>query len=363
MNAMALMIVAATMGVDYGWHKVADGEWEYIIQIEPGLLDTLSKGQALVSQIPPELKGIRRFRIQIGQGEVPREAVPVQGIFGADFAPRGSSPTLPYSLPPGGATNGGFSLSPGNFAFQPPPYDVYAARTSSYDWLKTNPILVDPLENLLLNVSPGYSNERPSVPTNNSAWPNASYRGNWPNSPFATRPAQTSLRQGESINRTAWGLDQPNSNPELDRFDTRTPYDERPGMDQRVTPAQITAHRPGAPLNGAPLNGSLAGQMPPPSQMANGFPGVPPTTYTNHQSGPASMLPQAFPGATAGLGSEEQQAGRIPSAQKIWWPLTTTVVLLFASLGGNFYLGWLAVDFYRRYREAAWELRTSRPNN
>jgi hypothetical protein len=44
---------------------------------------------------------------------------------------------------------------------------------------------------------------------------------------------------------------------------------------------------------------------------------------------------------------------------QVWWPLTMTVVILFASLGGNLYLGWLALDFYRRYREAAWELRTS----
>lgn len=45
--------------------------------------------------------------------------------------------------------------------------------------------------------------------------------------------------------------------------------------------------------------------------------------------------------------------------KQVWWPLTMTLVLLFASFGGNLYLGWLALDFYRRYREAAWELRTS----
>ncbi len=73
MNAFALLVVTATLGVDYGWHRGNDGEWEYIIQIEPALVDTLSKGQALVSQMPPELRGVRRFRMQIGQGEVPRD--------------------------------------------------------------------------------------------------------------------------------------------------------------------------------------------------------------------------------------------------------------------------------------------------
>ena len=68
MNAIAALILASTVGVDYGWHRATDGEWEYIIQIEPGLVETLAKGQALVSQMPPELRGVRRFRIQIGQG-------------------------------------------------------------------------------------------------------------------------------------------------------------------------------------------------------------------------------------------------------------------------------------------------------
>ena len=381
MNAMALMIVAATMGVDYGWHKVADGEWEYIIQIEPALLDTLSKGQALVSQIPPELKGIRRFRIQIGQGEVPREAVPVQGILGAEFTQRTSSPTLPYSLPSGTPANGGFPLMPGNPTLARPPYDVYLARTSSYDWLKANPILVDPLENLLLNPSSGFGNDRLGNPGTNTTWSNPPLRGPnsgtlpiptngwssgqggtagaWPNSSFANRPSPTSLRPGENINRTAWGLDQGNqvtaANADADRFDTRTPYDERHPGDPRVTPAQITAHRPGAPFNG-PL-----GAVPPAAGM---YPPGPPTFPATYP-GPIGALPGALPGnqQTVPHAADDVLGTQIPPTQKIWWPLTTTVVLLFASLGGNFYLGWLAVDFYRRYREAAWELRSSRSNN
>ncbi len=33
-----------------------------------------------------------------------------------------------------------------------------------------------------------------------------------------------------------------------------------------------------------------------------------------------------------------------------WGPLTFALLLLFASLGGNFYLSWLAWDFYIRFR-------------
>ncbi len=34
-----------------------------------------------------------------------------------------------------------------------------------------------------------------------------------------------------------------------------------------------------------------------------------------------------------------------------WWPLTLAMLALFASMGGNLYLGWIAVDVYRRYLE------------
>jgi len=41
------------------------------------------------------------------------------------------------------------------------------------------------------------------------------------------------------------------------------------------------------------------------------------------------------------------------SGDKPWWPLTLAMLALFASLGGNLYMGWIAVDVYRRYLEMA----------
>jgi hypothetical protein len=37
------------------------------------------------------------------------------------------------------------------------------------------------------------------------------------------------------------------------------------------------------------------------------------------------------------------------SGDEPWWPLTMAMLALFASLGGNFYIGWIAVGIYRRY--------------
>jgi len=52
-----------------------------------------------------------------------------------------------------------------------------------------------------------------------------------------------------------------------------------------------------------------------------------------------------------------------PEPAKPWFPLTVTMLLLFGSLGGNAYLGWLAKDFYNRYKTLAEELREPRPVN
>ncbi len=41
------------------------------------------------------------------------------------------------------------------------------------------------------------------------------------------------------------------------------------------------------------------------------------------------------------------------TSDKPWWPLTMAMLALFASLGGNLYMGWIAVDVYRRYLEMA----------
>ena len=37
--------------------------------------------------------------------------------------------------------------------------------------------------------------------------------------------------------------------------------------------------------------------------------------------------------------------------------VTIISLFLFMSLGGNLYLGWLARDFYWRYRDMAWDVR------
>src|SRR3990172_2920279 len=71
----AAIALAAVVGTDVGWRRLPDGGMEYIIQIEPHMLDMLKSGEQIVSDIPPELWEVRSYRITVGTDELPREAV------------------------------------------------------------------------------------------------------------------------------------------------------------------------------------------------------------------------------------------------------------------------------------------------
>ncbi|MCH7728042.1 MAG: hypothetical protein IH991_16435 [Planctomycetes bacterium] len=73
MNCMMIFMAAATLGVDVGWQRQQNGELEYIIQIEPQLIESLKEGKILTSGIRPALRDIRRYRIVVGTGKLPQE--------------------------------------------------------------------------------------------------------------------------------------------------------------------------------------------------------------------------------------------------------------------------------------------------
>lgn len=77
MASTVLCLMTLTLGMDAGWRQLPDGGMEYIIQIEPDLLDTLRSGSEIISDIPPNLKDLRSYRIRVGTGKLPRD-VPIE---------------------------------------------------------------------------------------------------------------------------------------------------------------------------------------------------------------------------------------------------------------------------------------------
>jgi hypothetical protein len=74
MNAAALLLAAASLSVDYGWRKAEDGAIEYIIQVAPEQVGNLER-LPISSELPPEARGASRFVFQVGDKPLPREAI------------------------------------------------------------------------------------------------------------------------------------------------------------------------------------------------------------------------------------------------------------------------------------------------
>jgi hypothetical protein len=106
MDAASILLILAAAGVNYGWQPAensAEG-YDYVVQIEPELLDVLQRGEAvpIESHVPPEVTPIRKVSIVVGRGDVARtsrDAVNHTAYFAgqAGWAP-GSSPP-PASAP------------------------------------------------------------------------------------------------------------------------------------------------------------------------------------------------------------------------------------------------------------------------
>ena len=71
MNAVMLMLAMAASGVVAGRRDLPGGGFEYVIQIEPQLLDSQPGGVLVSSDIPPGLRGARRCRVIVGEGPLP----------------------------------------------------------------------------------------------------------------------------------------------------------------------------------------------------------------------------------------------------------------------------------------------------
>ncbi|HVA51610.1 MAG TPA: hypothetical protein VNH11_35040 [Pirellulales bacterium] len=76
MTGILVCLSAAALGVDYGWQPVAGGGIEYIIQIEPQMLDALKSGHDIFSDLPGSVRQVRSYRITVGTARLPHHGEP-----------------------------------------------------------------------------------------------------------------------------------------------------------------------------------------------------------------------------------------------------------------------------------------------
>ena len=74
-----LCVAAVALGTDVGWQPLPEGGMEYVIQLDPQTIDLLRTGVDIPSDIPANLKNLRRLRITSGNAllarKMPAEAV------------------------------------------------------------------------------------------------------------------------------------------------------------------------------------------------------------------------------------------------------------------------------------------------
>lgn len=71
MFTATMVLATAALGIDTGWQPLEEGGMEYIIQIDPQLLGSLTEEDVLTSEVP-EVSDVRRYRIVVGKAKLPR---------------------------------------------------------------------------------------------------------------------------------------------------------------------------------------------------------------------------------------------------------------------------------------------------
>ena len=291
-------IVLVALGVDVGWQPAQDGSVEYIIQIEPELLRTLRPGDELSVGIRPELRDVRRYRIVVGDGQLPRD----EGLLPEAKA---TEPVAPEQEEP---------------AEENDPEDDESV--------------------LKLPVEPNGAVLERSEP----AKPRAKQKKRTP-------PAELS----PDIGAAPVDFEESQSAEQLELTEQTVSGEAESVQPENVANTGEPIFHEEAPVPGEQV--SRHGHKNSGTSFAERSQAEPGNedNRKNRETSPAERS-QAEPGnekTFASAGGPNAFAVVPSSEPRPWWPLTLALLGLFASLGGNVFLGWIFWEARRRYRELA----------
>lgn len=132
MNTVSSLFILLAAGVNYGWQPAGDNSegYEYVVQVEPELLDALRRGDPvpIESNVPAEVGPIRKVRITVGRGDVPRQSLTAVNRT-AYFAGQGAwSPGQPE--PNVGSQYDIYAAPAGSAGVSPPPDVLQRAQNA-----------------------------------------------------------------------------------------------------------------------------------------------------------------------------------------------------------------------------------------
>jgi hypothetical protein len=349
MNGIAVLVALAAVGVDYGWQPAADGQLEYIIQIEPATLESLKSGKDITSEIHPDARGVRRFRIHVGTGALPRNGVLAANTTPTRLSTSDADPQMPggteFPTVPGAGFGPGSSSGAATISDETP----YATPASSGILnLPPPPALIGPDGKASVLVRPGdralpgiTAPANSSLPTYDSTPPDSS--------PAGTLSVPTPPPAGSG----GWQFpDSPTSAP------NNTPGVFGPQNPSGTFPVPAAGPETGLP---EPIRGA---GMKPGNQSS--FENTASNELDTQQTTTDLLNQLAVNRREAAAQKptiDKEEADRLIAerakelqAEHPWAPLVLTSLALFGSLAANLYLGWIASGIYRRYRDMCDEL-------
>ena len=382
MFGIAVFVAWAAVGVDYGWQPTNDGQLEYVIQIEPTLLESMRNGEEIASEIVPEARGVRRFRIRVGTRPVPRIGHVSAGAAGSlntgnsgamssgqaggrasqVLPPQADTSTMSAGGSAFSSTNSGGTFGefrPDGFLNLPPPPSLLGADGKAS-------VLIRPGDSPITSATDG-SRVQEVLPPGGSTntWtrenggtlpatlsptpPGTLPAGTWPPSVLAPPSGGVfppSLGTGATFS-TGASEAPPQRGGEILPPETAPPVPDR-GLDSQ-SPQPIRGY------------GRSGVQPPTSSESATLGPHTPVSARADNDRATERVLD----GDLLAHVSDGDAAAHKPTIDpetaeqlepKPWTALVLTSLALFASLAANLYLGWVAAGIYRRYREVVAQL-------
>jgi hypothetical protein len=329
-----------TYGVATGWQSDASGNPQYLVQIDPTVLSTLSIGDELYVPIDPAAGRIVRFVVKSGRGNLPR----LGGAQSTSLTP--PLQNLPRSRFPSATdqanANWNNSTAP-DLLRQPSRFNNGYSDSPAVD-SRGNPITSPPLTNAPgqspgtygFGQAPGYGGNQPG------------YNNPNPNNPNHNNPGFNNLGlNNPGYNNQGFNNSGYNNQPTSNYPQFGVPPGPQSNFDQ---------YRGAVDNQGFPLQ-TAANQQP---QLPNGqrqFRSQFPETRV-------AGLPQSpLAAATSALNPNSlltpQQLQQLQQQDKPWGPLLFVTFALFFSIGGNLYLAYTALEFHGRYRSAIERLRSA----
>lgn len=335
---------------DYEPTQTENGEIEYAVQIMPERLESLIAGKPIEGEIAADIPEVHRFLIFVGVGQLPSQVA-------ASSTNSGNPPSL---------LNNTASSSPQNTAGVRPVDSQSRIGNPGTRPSFTQPAQPSTSRGLPTDSSTQY-NSRPAEPR--TAWRNGPDQSTIGPPPFTSTAQQTNPSFGSNFPRNSTNTAVTDRNtygapPATNSYPPQPQQPYSPGYQdpnagyahanqQTYGPGYATNPQVGYPQVAARPDPTLPPM--PPNTAGNGWT----QTVANQQP----VAQQAVAPVAAAPVAATPTANRTTAAEPVerpWTPLIMTTLALFASLGANAYLGWLAWSFFWRFRDAVTESSRAR---